>query len=94
MSRSNPHGLEVSQKMRLTCHFLVPLLPGNTTESPPAYQDNGDSTDDNLESDDEVLNDNVASGGQLSFRFNSGNNEGVSSNLPEGQVVDGESPGK
>lgn len=59
---------------------------------PAAYPSNGNSTDDNL-SDDEVLNDSVASSGQLSFRFNSNNEGGVSSNMPDGHEIDGEDPG-
>ena len=74
--------------MRLICPLLVPLLPDNATAVPG----NGDTTDDNL-SDDEVLNGSVASAGHLSIRFNSSDEDGVSSNMPDGQDVDGESPG-
>ena len=77
--------------MRLICLLLVPLLPDNATAMPAMYPGNGDTTDDNL-SDDEVLNGSVASAGHLSIRFNSSNEDGVSSNMPDGQDVDGESP--
>ena len=78
--------------MRLICPLLVPLLPDNATAMPAMYPGNGDTTDDNL-SDDEVLNGSVASAGHLSIRFNSSDEDGVSSNMPDGQDVDGESPG-